>query len=447
MSRPWEARRLHFVGVGGAGMSGYARAAHALGAQLSGSDGADSSYLQGLRADGVLAASIGHDAANVPAGSDVELIYSSAIPAENAERAAARERGLRERPRAELLAEFTALKRTIAVAGTHGKTTTSSMLVHALRAAGQRRGRSLAARARAGSLARRGSGRRRAGERALGGRRAAGGRGRRVGSLDAEPRRRDRGVDQRRARPPRHVRIAARAAGGVPRVPRARARRGRRLGSARVDRAHAETDRGRALRRAGAAAGGGGLALHVARAGGTSAGSGRAQRAQRGGRAGGGATGRGGPARGDRGAGRLRRCGPTLSTAGAQPRGGAALRGLRAPPDRGRGDAERGAHVGAPAAGGGLPAASVLAYAAARRRVRSGAGAGRRGRRARRVSRARARRGPSWGQRVAGRAGGRRCRSWWAGLLATDLRGCHAGARGPARRRGSVPGDGRRGRR
>jgi UDP-N-acetylmuramate--alanine ligase len=62
------------------------------------------------------------------------------VPAENAERAAARERGLAERPRAELLAELTALKRTIAVAGTHGKTTTASMLVHALRAAGLRPG-------------------------------------------------------------------------------------------------------------------------------------------------------------------------------------------------------------------------------------------------------------------------------------------------------------------
>ncbi|HSZ68730.1 MAG TPA: Mur ligase domain-containing protein [Solirubrobacteraceae bacterium] len=135
MSAPWSARRLHFVGVGGAGMSGYARAAHALGAQLSGSDGADSPFLARLRADGVLAASIGHDAANIPAGSDVEVIYSSAVPAANPERLAARERGLRERPRAELLAELTALKRTIAVAGTHGKTTTASMLVHALRGA------------------------------------------------------------------------------------------------------------------------------------------------------------------------------------------------------------------------------------------------------------------------------------------------------------------------
>jgi UDP-N-acetylmuramate--alanine ligase len=136
MSGPWSGRRLHFVGVGGAGMSGYARAAAALGARLSGSDGADSPYLEGLRADGVLAACVGHDAANVPAGADVEVIYSSAVPAANPERLAARERGLRERPRAELLAELTALKRTIAVAGTHGKTTTASMLVHALRAAG-----------------------------------------------------------------------------------------------------------------------------------------------------------------------------------------------------------------------------------------------------------------------------------------------------------------------
>jgi UDP-N-acetylmuramate--alanine ligase len=133
MSRPWAQRRLHFVGVGGAGMSGYARAAHALGARLSGSDGADSPYLERLRGDGVLEAIIGHDAANVPAGGDVEVIYSSAVPAENPERLAARERGLRERPRAELLGELTAQKRTIAVAGTHGKTTTASMLVHALR--------------------------------------------------------------------------------------------------------------------------------------------------------------------------------------------------------------------------------------------------------------------------------------------------------------------------
>jgi UDP-N-acetylmuramate--alanine ligase len=127
---------LHFVGVGGAGMSAYARAAHALGAEVSGSDAADSPYARALAADGVLRAQIGHAAENVPAGDRIELIYSSAVPAGNVERAAARERGLRERPRAELLAELSALRRTIAVAGTHGKTTTASMIVHALRAAG-----------------------------------------------------------------------------------------------------------------------------------------------------------------------------------------------------------------------------------------------------------------------------------------------------------------------
>jgi UDP-N-acetylmuramate--alanine ligase len=135
--RPWGGRRLHFVGVGGAGMSGYARAAHALGAQVSGSDRAASPYTERLAADGVLVARIGeHDGANVPDGEDVEVVYSSAVPPENPERAAARARGLPERPRAELLGELSALRRTIAVAGTHGKTTTSAMLVSALRAAG-----------------------------------------------------------------------------------------------------------------------------------------------------------------------------------------------------------------------------------------------------------------------------------------------------------------------
>ena len=121
-------------------MSGYARAAQALGAEVTGSDGALSPYAERLRADGVLEVKIGHDAENVPEGAGVEVIYSSAVPAGNPEREAARERGLAERPRAELLGEFTERKRTIAVAGTHGKTTTASMLVHALRAAGAQPG-------------------------------------------------------------------------------------------------------------------------------------------------------------------------------------------------------------------------------------------------------------------------------------------------------------------
>jgi UDP-N-acetylmuramate--alanine ligase len=138
-ARPWSGRRIHFVGVAGAGMSGYARAAAALGAQVSGSDRRASAHSQRLAADGVLQARIGeHDAAAVPAGEDVELVYSSAVSEDNPERAAARARGLRERPRAQLLAELTRLRRTIAVAGTHGKTTTASMLVYALCGAGVR---------------------------------------------------------------------------------------------------------------------------------------------------------------------------------------------------------------------------------------------------------------------------------------------------------------------
>ena len=135
-ARPWTGRRLHFVGVGGAGMSGYARAAHALGASVSGSDRAPSVYLERLREEGVLEACIGHAAENVPPEADVELVHSSAVPPENPERRAAVERGLADRPRAELLGELSAMRRTIAVAGAHGKTTTSAMLVHILLSAG-----------------------------------------------------------------------------------------------------------------------------------------------------------------------------------------------------------------------------------------------------------------------------------------------------------------------
>jgi UDP-N-acetylmuramate--alanine ligase len=132
---PWSGRRLHFVGLGGAGMSGLAVVARALGAEVTGSDRADTAYLARVRAAGV-APSIGHDAANLPAGADVEVVVSTAIPPENPERAAARERGLRELHRGELLAEVAAQKRCIAVAGTHGKTTTTSMIAHALLAIG-----------------------------------------------------------------------------------------------------------------------------------------------------------------------------------------------------------------------------------------------------------------------------------------------------------------------
>jgi UDP-N-acetylmuramate--alanine ligase len=131
---PWSGRRLHFVGIGGAGMSGLALVARELGAEVTGSDRSpDSPYTAPLRALGVTPAA-GHDAAHVP--EDAEVVVSSAIGPDNPERVVARERGQRELHRADLLGELTRLKPTIAVTGTHGKTTTSSMVVHALRGCG-----------------------------------------------------------------------------------------------------------------------------------------------------------------------------------------------------------------------------------------------------------------------------------------------------------------------
>ena len=135
-ARPWAGRTLHFVGVAGAGMSAYARAAAALGAAVSGSDRAPSAFSAALHADGVLDVAIGHRPENIPAGDAVEVYCSAAIAAENPERVAALARGLAVRSRAQLLGELTALRRTIAVAGAHGKTTTAGMVVSALRAGG-----------------------------------------------------------------------------------------------------------------------------------------------------------------------------------------------------------------------------------------------------------------------------------------------------------------------
>jgi UDP-N-acetylmuramate--alanine ligase len=129
----WADRRLHFVGIGGAGMSGLALVCRELGATVSGSDRAESSYMERLRAAG-LEPVVGHDAANLPA--DCEVVVSTAIAADNPEMALARERGCPVLHRGELLAQLCAEKRLIAVAGTHGKTTTTAMLVWALRALG-----------------------------------------------------------------------------------------------------------------------------------------------------------------------------------------------------------------------------------------------------------------------------------------------------------------------
>jgi len=129
----WRGRRLHFIGIGGVGMSGLALVCAELGAAVSGSDRGDSSYMERLRAAG-LEPVVGHDAANLPA--DAEVVVSTAIDEGNPELALARERGQVVRRRGELLAELCAEKRLIAIAGTHGKTTTTAMLAWALRGAG-----------------------------------------------------------------------------------------------------------------------------------------------------------------------------------------------------------------------------------------------------------------------------------------------------------------------
>src|SRR5688572_20579071 len=114
-------------------MSGLALVARALGAEVTGSDRAESPYLAAVRAAGVQPA-IGHGAEHVPPGAQV--VYSTAVGADNPERVAAREGGAGELHRGQLLAQVASLKRCLAISGTHGKTTTSAMAVLALRACG-----------------------------------------------------------------------------------------------------------------------------------------------------------------------------------------------------------------------------------------------------------------------------------------------------------------------
>ena len=133
---PWADRRLHLIGLGGAGMSAYALAAHALGATVSGSDRAWSPYAQRLLEQTGIETIVGHRAENLPSGDDVVVVHSTAIAPDNPERVAARERGLADLPRADLLGEIARTRRVIAVAGAHGKTTTAAMIAVALRAAG-----------------------------------------------------------------------------------------------------------------------------------------------------------------------------------------------------------------------------------------------------------------------------------------------------------------------
>jgi UDP-N-acetylmuramate--alanine ligase len=124
---------VHLVGIGGAGMSALARVLLARGARVSGSDIKESRGLAALRALGA-EISVGHRAENLDGTSTV--VVSSAIPAANAEVRAARERGLPILQRAQVLALLMRQHRGVAIAGTHGKTTTTSMIAMVLRHAG-----------------------------------------------------------------------------------------------------------------------------------------------------------------------------------------------------------------------------------------------------------------------------------------------------------------------
>lgn len=128
-----KARRIHFIGVGGIGMSGIAELLVSLGYEVSGSDMQRTDITDRLASLGARITQ-GHDAANV--GDAEVVVYSSAVRPTNAEMVAAHERRLAVVPRAALLAELMDLRQGIAVAGAHGKTTTTSMIALVLDVAG-----------------------------------------------------------------------------------------------------------------------------------------------------------------------------------------------------------------------------------------------------------------------------------------------------------------------
>lgn len=130
---PLDIGVIHFVGIGGIGMSGIAEVLHTLGYKVQGSDIADSTNVKRLRAAGI-AVAIGHDANNL--GLAEVIVTSSAVKRDNPEVVAARLRHLPVVRRAEMLGELMRLKWAVAIGGTHGKTTTTSLVAAVLEGAG-----------------------------------------------------------------------------------------------------------------------------------------------------------------------------------------------------------------------------------------------------------------------------------------------------------------------
>src|SRR5881398_1566814 len=124
---------IHFVGIGGIGMSGIAEVMHQLGYKVQGSDAADGYVVEKLRKQGICI-SIGHSPENL--GDAAVVVCSTAIKESNPELQAAAERRLPRVRRAEMLAELMRMQKTVAVAGTHGKTTTTSMVAALLDSGG-----------------------------------------------------------------------------------------------------------------------------------------------------------------------------------------------------------------------------------------------------------------------------------------------------------------------
>ena len=133
MKLPRDIGPVHFVGIGGIGMSGIAEVLANLGYNVTGSDVADSANVMRLRDKGIKV-DIGHKAENIN-GADV-VVVSSAIKRDNPELVAARSKRLPVVRRAEMLAELMRLKSCVAIGGTHGKTTTTSLVASLLDAGG-----------------------------------------------------------------------------------------------------------------------------------------------------------------------------------------------------------------------------------------------------------------------------------------------------------------------